>query len=347
MARSGFAVVLAAAIIVVSISAISCSPEQPPQTPVPPPATSAQVPAPSSPVPPVTDPVPAPTPTPSATLPSERPTAATTAPDAATPTPVLTPASEPAIKVIAAKVISVTDGDTIRVSLAGKTESVRLIGIDTPETVHPSRPAEPFGQEASAYTKRTVNGRTVWLEFDVQERDRHGRLLAYVWLEEPKDDGQAAVRAGMLNAMLLAEGYAQLATFPPNVKYVDIFTVLQEEAREAGKGLWKAAPAPQAPQAAGVLIASVDLRAEAVVVKNSSNEPVDISGWTLVSERGDQRFVFPDGTKIPAGGSISVVSGPNATTGAGRLLWTRSHIWHNDGDPATLLNGSGEKVSSK
>lgn len=126
-----------------------------------------------------------------------------------------------------AQVVRVVDGDTIEVSFNGSTEKVRLIGVDTPETVHPTIGVEPYGREASNFSKEKLADKTVRLEFDVEERDRYGRLLAYVWLEEE-----------LFNEVLLQEGYAQLATYPPNVKYVERFKAAQKEAREAGRGLW-------------------------------------------------------------------------------------------------------------
>ncbi|HEY8346960.1 MAG TPA: thermonuclease family protein [Symbiobacteriaceae bacterium] len=128
---------------------------------------------------------------------------------------------------ITVPVVAVVDGDTIKVFIDGRTETVRLIGVDTPETVHPEKGVEPYGPEASAYTKQRLSGQQVRLEFDVQERDHYGRLLAYVWLGNE-----------MFNATLLREGYARLLTVPPNVKYVEQFTALQREAQEQGRGLW-------------------------------------------------------------------------------------------------------------
>jgi endonuclease YncB( thermonuclease family) len=140
------------------------------------------------------------------------------------------PAEERALFV--AKVVEVIDGDTIDVQLAdGREERVRYIGMDTPE-IH--GPVECYGQEASAYNDRLVGGKTVWLELDVEERDRYQRLLAYVYLDS---DGQA-----MVNAILLSQGYAQVLTIPPNVRYADRFLKLQQEAREAGRGLWGSCP---------------------------------------------------------------------------------------------------------
>ena len=127
------------------------------------------------------------------------------------------------------EVVRAVDGDTIILDIEGTEERVRLIGINTPESVHPDpkRNVE-FGKIASDYTKTILEGKEVELEFDVEERDRYGRLLAYVYL-----NGE------MFNKILLRAGYAQISTYPPNVKYVEEFTALQEEARNNEKGFWK------------------------------------------------------------------------------------------------------------
>jgi micrococcal nuclease len=104
---------------------------------------------------------------------------------------------------------------------------VRLIGIDTPESVKPGTPVECFAREASAFLKRLVEGREVRLELDVEERDRYGRLLAYVH------------RRGLfVNAEMVRRGYATVATFPPNVRHAEDFVRLQREARKNLRGLW-------------------------------------------------------------------------------------------------------------
>ncbi len=126
------------------------------------------------------------------------------------------------------KVVRVVDGDTIVVRFAnGKYEKVRLIGINTPETVDPRRPVQYFGKEASAYTKRHLLGKTVYLQYDWQLRDKYGRLLAYVFLP----DGT------FFNAKIIKDGYAFAFTRYP-FKYMDLFRKLEREAREAGRGLW-------------------------------------------------------------------------------------------------------------
>lgn len=128
------------------------------------------------------------------------------------------------------EVISVVDGDTIKIKYEGKEEKVRLIGIDTPESVHPDKTKNTvYGKKASDYTKNLLENKKVKLEFDVQKNDKYGRLLSYVYLENGE----------MLNKKLLQEGYAKIATYPPNVRYVEEFKQIQEKARKDKVGFWK------------------------------------------------------------------------------------------------------------
>ncbi len=134
------------------------------------------------------------------------------------------------------EVVRVVDGDTLVVKIDGEEEKVRLIGVNTPES---TTKKEPFGKEASDFTKRALEGRRVYLEFDTQEKDRYGRLLAYVWLKQHSDEPtENNIRQYMFNAILVLEGYAQVMTVPPNVKYSDYFVKFQREAKEQNKGLW-------------------------------------------------------------------------------------------------------------
>ena len=149
-------------------------------------------------------------------------------------------ASEPdaeAPVVTTATVEFVADGDTAQFRLAGGSEErVRFIGIDTPEL---GPDAEPDGREAAEYTKRLLPaGITVWLETDTELRDKHGRLLAYVWLERPMSGDAAEMRARMLNARIVRDGLGVAFRYPPNVKYADDFARLESEAREDRRGLW-------------------------------------------------------------------------------------------------------------
>jgi micrococcal nuclease len=143
------------------------------------------------------------------------------------PTPSAADGSLPAgVDVAVARVV---DGDTIEV--AGG-ERVRLIGVDTPETKDPKRPVGCFGKEASAFTASLLPaGTRVRLVGDAEQRDRYGRLLAYVYR---RTDGL------FVNAELLRRGFGQLLTIPPNVAHTDEFAAIARQAREGGQGLWAA-----------------------------------------------------------------------------------------------------------
>ena len=132
----------------------------------------------------------------------------------------------------AATVERVVDGDTLVIRVQGQTERVRLIGIDTPESVDPRRPVECFGKEAAAHLAELLpEGTPVRLERDVEARDRFDRLLAYVYRQ--RDDL-------FVNLAMVRDGFAAVATFPPNVAHVESFVSAQREAREASRGLWRA-----------------------------------------------------------------------------------------------------------
>lgn len=126
-----------------------------------------------------------------------------------------------------AKVIRVIDGDTIEVEIEGRKYTVRYIGINTPETVDPRRPVERYGKEASEKNKELVGGKVVTLEKDVSETDRYGRLLRYVYVD-----------AIFVNAELVRLGYAQASSYPPDVRYQQLFQQMERQARENRRGLW-------------------------------------------------------------------------------------------------------------
>lgn len=139
-----------------------------------------------------------------------------------------------------ATVLRVVDGDTIVVSVTGRTDGpgagsapfeeeqrVRLIGIDTPESLKPGSPVECFGREASSAAKALLEGKSVRLVRDVEERDQYDRLLRYVYLGDE-----------MANARLVVNGYATAYTYPPSVRHSDLFVQMEREARENERGLW-------------------------------------------------------------------------------------------------------------
>lgn len=128
---------------------------------------------------------------------------------------------------------NVVDGDTIIVELGGVEQRVRLIGVDTPESVHPdeSRNTEA-GNVASDYTKSIVKSEdTVYLQKDVSDTDKYDRLLRYVWLEKPTDvNDESEVKTKMLNAILVAGGYAEPKEYEPDTAYADVFERLDKAA---------------------------------------------------------------------------------------------------------------------
>ena len=139
-----------------------------------------------------------------------------------------------------ATVTRVVDGDTIEVEITGRAEGpgagdtdvgetydVRFIGIDTPESVDPGSPVECFGNEASAATEAFVGGADVVLVKDVEDTDGYGRLLRYVYVGEE-----------MVDARLVANGYASAYTYPPNVRHSGLLRTLERDARRADRGLW-------------------------------------------------------------------------------------------------------------
>jgi len=151
-------------------------------------------------------------------------------PIAAPPTVAPTGTPEPGLAAgrTAARVVRVVDGDTIEVEMGGREYRLRYIGIDAPETVKPDTPVEWMGPEASAANAALVEGKTVYLEKDVSETDRYNRLLRYVFLA----DGT------FVNAELVRQGYAQAITYPPDVKYQKLLRQMQQQAQQAGRGLW-------------------------------------------------------------------------------------------------------------
>ncbi|HRA48177.1 MAG TPA: thermonuclease family protein [Thermomicrobiales bacterium] len=134
--------------------------------------------------------------------------------------------------------IRVVDGDTIHVRMPdGADEPLRLIGIDSPETVDPEREIGCFGPEASAHLEKLIKpGRSLWIETDQSNRDRFDRLLRYVWVQ--KSSGGVY----LLNEVLVRDGYAQAKRYPPDIKRSEQLEAAQELAQRKGRGMWSACP---------------------------------------------------------------------------------------------------------
>ena len=136
-------------------------------------------------------------------------------------------------RMVRARVISHVDGDTVRVRIANppailnERETIRMLGVDAPETRHPSRPVERFGKEASEFTRSALLGKQVYLAFDWDLRDQYGRLLAYIYTSHEQ----------CFNARLIREGYARAYTWF-SFQFMDEFRRLEQEAKRAKRGLW-------------------------------------------------------------------------------------------------------------
>ena len=165
----------------------------------------------------------------------ELPTIFQTEPETPTQTRTQSQSTSGIIEGIVSKVV---DGDTAVINVDGQDRRVRLLGVDTPETVHPNKPVQFYGKEASNFTKQTLTGRRVWLEYDSSPLDRYQRHLAYVWLERPDSINEDTIRRDMFNARLLLGGYAKVMIINPNKRYKDLFNKFQSEAQGARKGLW-------------------------------------------------------------------------------------------------------------
>ena len=213
---------------------------------------------------------------------------------------------------VEARVTRVVDGDTIEVEIGGDNETLRYIGMDTPETVDPNRPVGCYGPEASAHNKELVDGKTVWLEKDVSETDKYGRLLRYVWL--PGDETPSG-QAEMVNADLVRDGYAKSVHYPPDTGRQDTFDALQAEAQSAGRGLWSvcadATPAPtqSPPPPSGDEVCDFSGTTQAVIKGNISSGDEKIYhvpgqqsyAETQINEARGERWFCAEADAVAAG----------------------------------------------
>jgi len=249
------------------------------------------------------------------------------------------------------------DGDTIRVRIDGKEETIRMIGVDTPETVHPNKPVEFYGKEASYFTKKLCPvGSKVYLTYDWDPTDKYGRLLAYVWYQH---EGEWL----MHNLNLIVNGYGHAYTvFPFDEAYMDLFIEAERIARRRDLGLWDAGVEPSKEDAeknsveketgSGELILSLskgsleivfvdyESRDEFVELKNTGQESVSLKGYRLVSESGNQSYTF-DELSLKSGETFQIHSGAAAEEN----VWSNSFIHNNEGDGVILEDPRGEVLS--
>lgn len=137
-----------------------------------------------------------------------------------------------------AKVTKVIDGDTIKVDIDGKIYKVRFIGINCPEI---GENEEFFGKEAYEFSKEKLDDREIFLQKDVSETDKYGRLLRYVWLEKPKDlnnPSKDEIRDFSINGILVREGYAKANYYPPDTSYTKFLKEIEKQAKKENLSMW-------------------------------------------------------------------------------------------------------------
>jgi endonuclease YncB( thermonuclease family) len=256
------------------------------------------------------------------------------------PTDISKPVSDREI----AFVMRVIDGDTIEVILDGKSYNLRYIGIDAPET------GMPFAQEAAAANQSLVESQIVELERDISETDQHGRLLRYVYLNDEV----------LVNAELVRLGFAVPLAYPPDTKHQNLINTKEQEAKDAGAGLW--APATATPTFSSTdltILLEVDPECsqfnapgndnenkneEYVCISNLGSGLVEMSGWSVHDEYG-WIYQFPVFT-LEIGSSVKIITGCGENT-QGDLYWCKDEtaVWNNDGDCVYLLDATGELIA--
>lgn len=269
------------------------------------------------------------------------PTATATALPTETPIPVNTlPAETPTVQALLspqaciraqepqrAKVVAIVDGDTIRVEMDGIVYPVRYIGIDTPES---TTQVEPFGKESSQKNTELVSGQDVTLYRDTSETDQFDRLLRFVFVGDK-----------FINYEMVKQGYAKAFRYPPDTACADLFQQAETEASALGVGMWMAQATFAASSPAETLVITfVNKDAEYVDIQNKSNQPINLAGWRLDSEKGSQSCSL-SGT-IQPGASLRIW----AKSGEGFSCGFGSNIWNNsEPDPAVLYNPQNIEIS--
>ena len=304
----------------------------------------------------------------------------TDAPGDETPTPTASagtvdapPSATPKDDALTAEVVEVVDGDTVKVVLEdGSRETVRLLGVDTPEVHAENSPDEfegvpeteagrnclrQWGEKASSFAKERLLGKTVTLSFDANEprRGYYDRLLAYIHV-----DGKS------FNYALVTNGYARV--YDSQFQYRERYYAAESAAMDANVGVWRcreggSGSTPTASATATVADGGVPLRIsevhadaegddrenlndEYVVLKNTGDSELDLSGVTVTDEAGKE-YVFPDGTTIAAGETITLYTG-SGTDSDDSYYWDASGpVWNNGGDTVTVRSASGEVVAER
>lgn len=246
--------------------------------------------------------------------------------------PLPSPYATPTAGEVAARVTHVTDGDTIEVIIDGRAETVRYIGIDTPEY------GLPYYQEALDANRALVEGQEIRLEPDITPRDRYGRILAYVYLAS----------GVFVNGELVSQGWASSVTYAPDTKHQAELDALEAEAQSQQLGMWlEASPVqvifnPVCSQFDSPGDDNYSKEEEYVCVTNQESAAVDMTLWWIRDKAGATYYI-PSFT-LPAGASVRVRTGCGQVTQTD-LYWCKdgSAVWNNGGDTAYLYD-SGNKL---
>lgn len=241
-------------------------------------------------------------------------------------------------------VMRVIDGDTIEVILDGEPNNLRYIGIDAPEM------GMPLSKEATEANQHLVEWQIVELERDVSETDQHGRLLRYVYL----NDGI------LVNAELVRLGLAAALAYPPDIKYQELINTKEQEAKEAGAGLWAPSTATPTLSSTGLTLQlqvdptcsqfnapgndNENKNEEYVCIANIGTGLVEMSGWSIHDEYG-WTYQFPTFT-LETGSKVRIITGCGENTQKD-LFWCKDEtaVWNNDGDCVYLSDATGELIA--
>jgi len=221
---------------------------------------------------------------------------------------------------------------------------VRYLGINAPEH------GQPYAREATNFNRRLVSGLPVRLEFDQVRADRHGRLLAYVYVVECEVRGARCGKETLVNEQLLAEGLAHAFFMPPNTRFTERFLQVQEKAHTAKRGMWRAVRGP-------LKITRIEPKGNAeegkgdseefVRIANVSDQSLDVSGYSI-ADRDGHRYDFPSAQLRP-GYVLTLVTGEGQDrrdhAGPVTLYWNRrAEVWNDQGDTAYLKDPKGVVV---
>jgi micrococcal nuclease len=259
-------------------------------------------------------------------------------------------------------VTRVVDGDTLEVEYSnGTTETVRLLGVDTPETYGSVDPPEwegipddtdgrqwlqGWGENATAYAEQRLGGKQIYMQVDSEadRRGSYGRLLVYV--------SQSQYSSTSFNYRLLENGYARFydSTFSRSSR----FASAESTAMSGDVGVWGYSP-PDPSTSSSIQIANIhedaagdeydNLDDEYVTFENTGSSAVDMTGWTLSDSAGNT-YPFPDGYSLEAGATVRVITGSDSDSST--LDWGQeAPVWNNGGDTATLNDDTGEQVDEQ